>query len=265
MKKITLVLLLLLFINISFSQNLSTDVINIDSDRTLQFDINTETEIVTMTMVLPDNTWLGIGLANDGIALGEGMGEFKDDAIIGIGLNTGGIVDRSMQGTTAEPNLDSSQDWSEVSNTLAGGFRTIVATRSANTGDEFDYIFLLEEGTLPLIYAFGVAPFMQHAFRDYGFVNATVGEVLSTTEFDITNINIHPNPVSTTLNINAPTQLIDELSVEVYNVLGKKVLQKAITKLDTKISVVNWSNGVYVMKITSTRNNKSITKRFIKI
>ena len=78
-------------------------------------------------------------------------------------------------------------------------------------------------------------------------------------------INIYPNPASSNLNIDVPSQLKTGLTIEVYDVLGKKLLQKSISKLTTNISISQWNTGVYLMKISSADKGISITKKVVKI
>lgn len=73
-----------------------------------------------------------------------------------------------------------------------------------------------------------------------------------------TAISVYPNPVKNTLNIslNTATEL---QKVEVYNMLGKKVLSTTTTHLNTS----SLSSGLYLLKITSTSNKVGV-KKFVK-
>ena len=44
-----------------------------------------------------------------------------------------GLKDRNLTGEQNAPNVDASQDWTESSNTVTSGVRTIVATRALDT------------------------------------------------------------------------------------------------------------------------------------
>jgi hypothetical protein len=61
MKKITFIITLLIT-SLAFAQNVSTGVVNLTSDFTVQFDVNGSTNQVTMTMVGPSTVWLGVAL-----------------------------------------------------------------------------------------------------------------------------------------------------------------------------------------------------------
>jgi len=259
MKKITL-FTLLLFTSLAFSQTLSTGEITLEPGRTVQFDINIVTNIVTMTMTLPNNTWLGLGISSD-IALGQGMGDLDDDAIIGLST---GIQDRNMPSGVGFPPTDTN-DWTVTSNTVMGmgmsAVRTIVGTRARDTGSAEDFTFPNTEISFPMIYAKGGASFAQHDFGAYGMAMATLA-TLSTTEFATpAKFSIYPNPASNDFTL----QLLNDsgsAKLEVFDILGKRVFTQELNDTINLISANSWSNGVYLIKVS---NDKSVeTKRFIK-
>lgn len=78
-------------------------------------------------------------------------------------------------------------------------------------------------------------------------------------------INVYPNPGSTQLNIDIPSVIQGGVSIEVYNVLGKRIVLKEANDLNNAINISNFNNGVYLLKISSNITDKTITKRFLKI
>lgn len=76
----------------------------------------------------------------------------------------------------------------------------------------------------------------------------------------IKNLTVYPNPISnstTLLHINTKNSLTK--SIEIYNVLGKKVFA---TMLDGKeLNISKLSPGVYMLKITE--NNIAETRKLI--
>jgi endonuclease I/chitodextrinase len=82
---------------------------------------------------------------------------------------------------------------------------------------------------------------------------------LSTDDFDVSSIKIYPNPVKNELHINLNNSF--ETTVEIYNVLGRRMLNKIIQNSDV-LSTENLSTGVYILKLT--QGNQSITKKLIK-
>ncbi|RXP44538.1 T9SS C-terminal target domain-containing protein [Lutibacter sp. HS1-25] len=80
---------------------------------------------------------------------------------------------------------------------------------------------------------------------------------LSTEYLDLQKIEIYPNPVQNTLQINSSKEL---LKIEVFNILGQKMLSKENS--DT-IDVSSLNKGIYLAKIYP-ENNTNLIRRFIK-
>ncbi|WP_452602707.1 InlB B-repeat-containing protein [Pontimicrobium sp. MEBiC06410] len=79
---------------------------------------------------------------------------------------------------------------------------------------------------------------------------------LSINDFELENISIYPNPVRNTLFIELKETLV---SMEIFNVVGKKVLESEISS----INVSNLSSGLYFLKV-HTKDGKIGVKRFAK-
>lgn len=81
---------------------------------------------------------------------------------------------------------------------------------------------------------------------------ADIDVTLNTVWFDRNEFSIYPNPTNGIVNFVAPRG--EKFSVEVYNVLGRRVLS---TKLEgtKKINVQNFQSGVYLVKFTQGRQN----------
>ena len=256
MKKITFFILVLFTTN-GFSQTWSTGPVEVTTGYTIQFDVNTGTNMVTLTMIGPDNQWLGVG---PGISAGGGMGNEFDDAIV---YNSSGLQDRNMLSGTGQPNLDTStggtDDWSVLSNDTAGGVRTLVATRSRDTGDSNDFVFPTTGGALPFLWAKGSS-------LSFGYHGGTKGGVvanltLGVSAFVFNEFKISPNPVSTDFEIELP-DTVENANVGIYDVLGKQLYSGEISKLNSNINVSDFSNGIYLVKVSN--GSSSQTKRIIK-
>ncbi|WGD34953.1 T9SS type A sorting domain-containing protein [Olleya sp. YS] len=263
MRKITL-LLFLITAPFAFAQTWSTGTVTLDSDFTVQFDITSST--VTMTMIGPSNRWLGVALTNTNYSGGGSMGQFSgDDTVIYV---SNSLSDRFMPSGNGTPNTDATQNWSVSSNTVSGSVRTIVGTRARDTGDSNDFVFPASDDNFVIVWAKGGANSENALAYHSGGRNATMASTtlsVPTFEDTLTSIQIYPNPASTTLNIEVPTQFEDGLTIEVYDVLGKRVLLQTINQLNTSLSISAWNDGVYLMKISSLKDGKSVTKRFVKI
>lgn len=93
--------------------------------------------------------------------------------------------------------------------------------------------------------------------------NITALASLSVEDFSIANNDfaISPNPAKDRLNIKIPAVKSD-MAVAVYDVLGKKLYQGVLTKLNSSIEISNWRSGIYLVKVTDEQSTQ--TKRFIK-
>ncbi|MBG7613311.1 T9SS type A sorting domain-containing protein [Polaribacter sp. BAL334] len=88
----------------------------------------------------------------------------------------------------------------------------------------------------------------------YMYVAGTAG-----VEDNLFNVSIYPNPASNRLNISAANTI---QNAEIYNVLGKKVMNVTINKTSESIDISNLASGVYMIKY-NIENNVG-TAKFIK-
>ncbi len=71
-------------------------------------------------------------------------------------------------------------------------------------------------------------------------------------------VSLYPNPTNGTLNIN---NLEANSTIEIFNVIGEKVLFSNLLKGNNTVDLSNLSNGSYFVKLNS--NNQIITKKVI--
>ncbi len=103
----------------------------------------------------------------------------------------------------------------------------------------------------------------QRIVLESDYDNIVAVNTLSTPEVIQQNneFTISPNPARTKLNITLPS-LNDDMRLEVYDVLGKRVYKGTITNLESSIDVSNWKSGVYLVRVSNDKITQ--TKRFIK-
>jgi hypothetical protein len=82
---------------------------------------------------------------------------------------------------------------------------------------------------------------------------------LGNNSFDNANFSYYPNPVKNTLNLSYNQEISN---VEIFNLLGQKVNSNSINANQGQVDMSNLSNGVYLVKVTS--NNQEKTIRVIK-
>ena len=99
----------------------------------------------------------------------------------------------------------------------------------------------------------------------FGTISVVAEGTLSIDTFDaLGTINMYPNPTNANLTIDFQIQDIEKLNVKVFNLLGKEMLTKQISKNDASVKVSNLNDGIYIVRITSLNGQNSITKRFVK-
>jgi hypothetical protein len=81
---------------------------------------------------------------------------------------------------------------------------------------------------------------------------------LSNEEFNVANFSIYPNPSSNGF-VNITSTNADAMSVTVFDVLGKQVINTTIN--NNRLDVSSLNTGLYVVKIS--QNNATITKKLI--
>ncbi len=78
---------------------------------------------------------------------------------------------------------------------------------------------------------------------------------LGTNTFNNSNFSYYPNPVKNTLNFSYDSAIS---SVEVFNLLGQKVVSNKFNSNDVQVDMSNLSGGAYMVKITSNDQIKTI-------
>ncbi|WP_452223365.1 endonuclease [Lacinutrix chionoecetis] len=84
-------------------------------------------------------------------------------------------------------------------------------------------------------------------------------QTLSTSTFEANTFKIYPNPINgTLLNI----EVKQNTHFEIYNILGKKMLEGNVTPANKEVSVSRLNKGVYILKLNTQQG--SISKKLIK-
>jgi hypothetical protein len=80
-------------------------------------------------------------------------------------------------------------------------------------------------------------------------------EILGTDDFSAENFSVYPNPVQDVLNINT-TSVVD--TINVYDVLGKLVLQSQPDAVSPSIDMSTLSSGAYLVQVTIDNASKTV-------
>ncbi len=191
---------------------------------------------VTITVTGDSNSMLGIGFGSVGMAAGS-------DGFI---YNSTANRDYTFPGPMMAPNADTSQDWTETSNTVSGSTRTVVATRSLS-GGAGDFAIANAAGTINIFYArkTGTALGYHDAGRGYATLTMT-NSTLSTDEIAANSkkANLYPNPAKTTVTFKN----FDKIrSLDIYDATGRKV--KSVKPDGENINVEDLKSGSYYLEI----------------
>ncbi|WP_051229620.1 T9SS type A sorting domain-containing protein [Psychroserpens burtonensis] len=83
-------------------------------------------------------------------------------------------------------------------------------------------------------------------------------QLLSVDDFNATSFSVYPNPTSTGfVNIVGTTD--NAITVSVYDILGKQVINETLTNNRVNVSALN--AGIYIVKIS--QNDASVTKKLV--
>jgi len=71
-----------------------------------------------------------------------------------------------------------------------------------------------------------------------------------TEKIDNIQFNIYPNPTKGLLKINIETDIkVDELKIEIYDIGGKKIIEKSLISREVELDITYVSAGNYFMKV----------------
>ena len=259
MKKILFFVFLTICFSLS-SQIYSTGTETLLPGLTANIEINGNTYITKLTLAGPSDVWLAIGFGNsemNGTDIFMTDGNTIRDAYSEPGPPSS--LERPVPPQDSPSN--ESGDWNLVSNTVSNDTRTIVATRSNDSGSSNDYIFNASEGSLSIIYAFGgTSTYAWHGPNNRGATALSVN-TLGVSENNLLSFEMYPNPVSNLLTIQLPV-ITEKTEVVILDLTGRLIKSKTITTNDTSLDVQKISNGIYVVRVTTS--DKIGVKRFIK-
>ena len=142
--------------------------------------------------------------------------------------------------------------------TLTSGYSTVAYKTAdiSSTGD-FTVTASADEMSQAVIqYGFAVTgPLADPADTSLGSV--VVGaQTLRVEDTKFINVSVYPNPSSSDWNFRTPNTVIK--SVEVFNLLGKRVVSQRNNSTDIAISTQGLTNGVYIARITTEQGAKSV-------
>lgn len=79
--------------------------------------------------------------------------------------------------------------------------------------------------------------------------------LLSNESWEVTSVKVYPNPVTGILNLSNSENIN---SVKVFSMLGQELLSKEVNAENVPIDLSNFTNGTYLIQVTSRNLNKTI-------
>lgn len=242
MKKITVTIFgLLCTVSGLFAQTYSTGMVPFfpgGASTAYSGKIDVTSTTVTITLVGPSTSWMGIGFNTTSMDSGS-------DVVI---YNGSVLSDRHFDGFGNTPLVDAQQNWNLVSNNVVGGVRTAVISRSRVAAEGGDYTFSFPPSTFNIVFArsLGSTVIGYHGSGncDPTIVNFTLG----TESFDIASFKMYPNPTRNFVNIELP-QMVSEADIVIYDVLGKKIKETKIANENSNVDLSGFKSGFYLMNI----------------
>lgn len=238
MKK-TLLTISLALANFAWAQ-FSSGTVNLPAT-SMTVKLDTSPTGVTLTVTGDSNSMLGIGFGGNGSSSG-GMASGTDGFIYNSSANR----DYTFIGMTT-PTADTSQDWTETSNTVSGTTRTVVATRSLS-GGAGDFAISNAAGTINIFYSrkgSGTSLGYHDAGRGYASLNLAGTLAVNESSAKNNKVSLYPNPATETVSFRNSDRI---KSVDIYEATGKKVRAVQIDAGNSTIS--DLTAGVYYFEIT---------------
>ena len=209
--------------------------------------IDVDATNVTMTLTGSSTSWLGIGFSDEGMKAGA-------DGFI---YNSSANRDYTFNGVGVTPSADAAQNWTELSNTVASGTRTLVVRRTL-AGGAGDFAFTNSAGTLPIFYGKGTSTSLAyHGAGNKDYATLTFSPTLiavDETNSSAKKIGVYPNPVKDVLNLSNSDKAN---SLKIYDSTGKQVLSQ---KSAATIDVSQLTKGVYFIEFEKSDGSKSYEK-----
>lgn len=241
MKKITILLFALAFGVKGFSQSKATPIINLTSNMTAQFTLNSSTSKVTLVLTGPSDRWFALGLG-----VSQGFFMSSGDVVV----YTTSLNDRNFVGTQP-PDVDASQDWTTVSNNVVSGVRTLTLERNLTNSDTNDFqLPYASTNSINLAWARSSSAstsLANHGTSNRGFATGSF-TILGTEDFSLNATSIFPNPSSGEFSIKTKTNLS---KVNVYSQTGALVKTIEVTdeSNEVELKVSGLQSGVYFLEL----------------
>ncbi len=202
--------------------------------------IDTSPTTVTMTLTCLSDRWVGVGFGGNTMATSTDMFIWNDTPDRDYTVHTAGNSGHNM------PTPDAVQSWTIISDTVASGMRTIVATRPlVSIGD---YTFTNGTGYIQIIVAQGDTTTLAYHGTNAHYPVGLNRYVLALEEFSLKSTSIYPNPSKGTVTIKTNTSL-DKITIYSQTGAVVRTIQIESQKEDNEINVSGLAAGTYIFEL----------------
>jgi hypothetical protein len=231
---------------LTMAQSKSTGDRTFVTGLTANLTLNNTTSEATLVLSGPTDRWFAFKLGSFTAAMSSGVDGVYWDGTTLKDANGGNL------------NEDATQNWTVLTNIVAGATRTITAKRAFSTGDASDYTIVYANANIDIAGAFadsaGDYVLASHGGNRAKFVDATF-TVLGLDGKEIKDFVVHPNPTKNSFSIQTQEELS---SIIVYNNIGKVV--GTIKPSTGSYDISFLSNGIYFLEIQAISGKKSYEK-----
>jgi hypothetical protein len=244
-KQILLPILLIIFSATTCFGQYTTSVIGLGWPNTT-IRIDTTPATVTLTLKGESTRWLAIGFGTSATTMASCTDMFIWNDTTDRDYTTNTLVN----GGHNMPTADADQSWTIVSDTVASGIRTVVASRALVSAG--DYSFLNDFSVLHILFAQGdtttLAYHGTNVHTGASLTRAYWGGGLALEDFSLNTASIYPNPSSGMLTVKTKTGL-DKITI--YSQTGDlvKTIPVQGQKEDNEINVSGLATGIYIFEL----------------
>ncbi len=243
----------LIFSSSFHAQNKTSGLVLLDSNMSIQVDLDNQNSKVYLTMSGPSDRWFALGFNS------TTMSANVDCVVMTSATN---LTDSHFPGGYFAPLADTENNWTLTDNTVTNSIRTIKAYRNFVSTDVTDYTFTSTLNTLEVIYAYSYNPIYDlydplnsgHGSDNYGHVALTFSN-LNITNHNSTSyvLTIFPNPVVDELTIFPNNISSREIEIKLYNSNYQLVYTNCYStqnRKEIKIPFSSYPDGIYYIKST---------------
>lgn len=244
MKKITFLALMFSCLS-GFAQQKSTGVVNFFSGLSASLLLDNSNTTATLTINGPSDRWFAVTI---GSFSAPGAMAAGNDVVYYNGTT---LVDARQNGQGNTPIVDAVNNWTVMSNTVAAGTRTIVATRPF-VGDGTDYTFNFSNTGVSLAGAHADSAILA-TLQYHGSNRANMGNVgltLGVDDFSLNATQIYPNPSKGDFKVKTRTALE---KINIYSQTGAFIKTIEVgSEEEAEVNVSGLQTGVYLFELQNS-------------